>query len=318
MNSTHAVARLGWAIVMVVAAITLTQLIGWSGFSILAVAQSLTPYLGMLLVPIGVVALWRRHFMLAAAAGLIGLLVLVMAAPLAFPDPQADVAPSAEGLTVASANLLYKNDRVQDVSPIIERLDADIIVFQEYTEAHQTALKDTTLASTYPFHVDLPGRGATGIAVWSRHRLVVSPPLGTFVRSLDVVIDGPDGEVRLVSVHMPTPVAHFGDWRSDLDTAARIGREADSANDPTLLIGDLNTSYWHPDFRRLLDAGFVDAHIATGQGFSASWPTTWFIPPFVRLDHALTAGGLVSTEIDDFEIPGSDHRGLVVTVAPAR
>jgi hypothetical protein len=38
----------------------------------------------------------------------------------------------------------------------------------------------------------------------------------------------------------------------------------------------------------------------------------------VRLDHALTAGGLVSTDVDDFHVPGSDHRGLVVTVAPAR
>jgi hypothetical protein len=38
----------------------------------------------------------------------------------------------------------------------------------------------------------------------------------------------------------------------------------------------------------------------------------------VRLDHALTVGGLVSADVVDFEIPGSDHRGLMVTVAPAR
>ena len=83
-----------------------------------------------------------------------------------------------------------------------------------------------------------------------------------------------------------------------------------------MVVGDLNSSYWHPDFRDLLDAGFVDAHIANGKGFSASWPTDMIGPAFVRLDHALTTGGLVSTDVADFEIPGSDHRGFVVTVAP--
>jgi endonuclease/exonuclease/phosphatase (EEP) superfamily protein YafD len=113
---------------------------------------------------------------------------------------------------------------------------------------------------------------------------------------------------------VPTPLISFENWQRDLATAARIGSDATS---PTLVIGDLNASYWHPDFRELLDAGLVDAHIAQGQGFSSSWPVGRTIPPaFVRLDHALTTAGLVSTDVVDFEIPGSDHRGFVVTVAP--
>ena len=68
----------------------------------------------------------------------------------------------------------------------------------------------------------------------------------------------------------------------------------------------------------MLDAGFVDAHTANGAGFSTSWPTTWPIPPFVRLDHALTTGGLVATDVEDFDVAGSDHLGMVVTVAPTR
>ncbi|MBG7605787.1 MAG: endonuclease/exonuclease/phosphatase family protein, partial [Actinobacteria bacterium] len=71
-------------------------------------------------------------------------------------------------------------------------------------------------------------------------------------------------------------------------------------------------------FRDLLKTKYVDAHIAAGRGFSASWPTGSLIPPFVRLDHALTTAGLVSTDVNDFDIPGSDHRGFVVTVAPTR
>jgi endonuclease/exonuclease/phosphatase (EEP) superfamily protein YafD len=119
----------------------------------------------------------------------------------------------------------------------------------------------------------------------------------------------------VVAMHVPTPLVAFEAWRRDLHTAEQIGRDATG---PTMVIGDFNATYWHPDFRRLLDAGFVDAHTASGQGFSTSWPTDSLVPPFVRLDHALTIGGLVATEVDDFEIPGSDHRGFVVTVSPAR
>ena len=114
-------------------------------------------------------------------------------------------------------------------------------------------------------------------------------------------------------MHMATPFDDFDGWRNDLAIAREVGR---TTTRPTLLIGDLNASYWHPDFRRLLDAGFVDAHAAAGSGFSTSWPTNGVIPPFVRLDHALTTAGLVSTAVDDVDVPGSDHRGMIVSVAP--
>lgn len=153
------------------------------------------------------------------------------------------------------------------------------------------------------------------MGIWSRFPIVEHEPLASFNDSIVLDVAGPDGNVRLVAMHLPTPIVDFIAWRNELATLADIGRGAD---DPTLLIGDLNSTYWHPDFRALLDAGFVDAHIAEGSGFSTSWPTDWRIPPFVQLDHALTAGGLVSTDVDDLDVPGSDHLGLVVTVAPAR
>ena len=145
--------------------------------------------------------------------------------------------------------------------------------------------------------------------------MTVAEPLDTYYHSLDVAVAGPDGDVRIVALHVPTPLVSFEDWQHDLHTVDRIGRDAAT---PTAVIGDLNSSYWHPDFRDLLDVGFVDAHIANGEGFSASWPTDTAVPAFVRLDHALTIAGLVSTDVADFEIPGSDHRGFVVTVAPTR
>ena len=304
-----------WLVVAVVGAVTLTQTFGWAGTRLVAVVQSLTPYLGLLLAPIGVVAVIRGRLALAATCGAIGLGILLLAAPLAVPDDQPPPIAGSTGLRVASVNLLYDNGRIDDVASDLAALAPDVIVFNEYTAEHQRTLRNSPLADAYPYRADRSGLLAGGIAVWSTMPTTVDEPPDTSTYSLDVTVDGPDGPVRVVAMHIPTPIDDFEGWRRDLKTAAEIGR---TATGPTIVVGDLNASYWHPDFRALIDTGFVDAHTADGQGFSTSWPTDWIVPAFVRLDHALTTGGLVSTDVDDFQIPGSDHRGLVVTVAPTR
>lgn len=306
--------RLAWTIVGIVGVVTITQVIGWSGgISLAAVAQTLTPYVGLLLLPICVVGIWRRRYALVTVAAGCGCVLLVLSAPVAFPDDQPDPVAGATGLRVATANLWYENTQITDVADALAQVDADVIIFNEYTAEHQRALTASTLSRAYPYRIDMSGRGATGIALWSKYRSVVNWPRPTHLDSIDATVAGPDGDVRVLAMHMTTPLDNFTAWRDDLALAARIGRQT---AEPLLLIGDLNSSYWHPDFRHLLDAGFVDAHMAAGTGFTSSWPTTMIMPSFVRLDHALTAGGLVSTDVDDFEIPGSDHRGFVVTVAP--
>ena len=308
-------AFVGWSIVVTVGAVLITQVWDWTGFVFVAIVQSLTPYLGLLLLPVALIALWRRRYALATAAVGVGLGVMLLAAPIAVPDSQLEPIADADGLTVASANLLYLNDHVADVIPVLEDLDPDVVVFSEYTREHQAALQDSEFARSYRHRVDAGGRGASRIAVWSRRPVTVHDRPDTHMGSLDLTIAGPDGDVRMIAMHAKSPLSNYDRWQEDLAVATEIGR---SAADPTLLIGDLNSSPWHPNFRRLLDAGFVDAHIAHGKGFSTSWPTTWSIPPFVRLDHALTIAGLVSTDVVDFDVSGSDHRGVMVTVAPAR
>jgi hypothetical protein len=73
-----------------------------------------------------------------------------------------------------------------------------------------------------------------------------------------------------------------------------------------------------PSVPRHPSQGFTDAHTTHGRGFSTSWLTDEWMPAFVRLDHALTGDGLVSTGVEDFTVPGSDHRVFVVSVAPAQ
>jgi endonuclease/exonuclease/phosphatase (EEP) superfamily protein YafD len=306
---------LGWIVVACVGAVIISQTIRLTGFRLIAVTQALTPYLAMLMVPVGLIALSTRRRVMATVCAAIGLGALVLAAPLAFPDGRPAPIAGSVGLRVASVNLLYSNDRMDAVARELQRIDPDVIVFNEYTAEHQAALQAAPLAGAYLYRIDRSGLLAGGIAVWTKASVIVHEHPDTYTYSLDLTVKGPDGDVRIVAMHMPTPLNSFENWERDLGTAAKIGRDATS---PTMVIGDLNSSYWHPDFRRLLDAGLVDAHTALGKGFSTSWPTGKSFPSFVQLDHALTNRGLVATEIHDVAIPGSDHRGFVVTVAPTR
>jgi len=304
-----------WLAVGVTGVVATTQVLGWSGTRLLAAVHALTPYLAIPVVVVVVAAMWRRQLVLATVATAVGVGIAALGTPLAYPDQQPPPIAGSVGLDIVSINLWYQNERVDEIADVLAELDADVIVFSEYTPSHQSVLTSSAVAARYPHRAERNGDRPTGVAVWSRWPLSDNGLLATYHSSYDVTVAGPDGDVRVVAMHMVTPFDDVGGWQRDLAIARTIGGTTDR---PTLLIGDLNSSYWHPGFRQVLDAGFVDAHAAAGSGFSTSWPIDRIVPAFVRLDHALTAGGLVSTAVSDLDVPGSDHRGVLVSVAPAR
>ena len=306
---------IGWATVAVIGGVIVTEAVGWSGTRIVATLQALTPLLALFLVPVAGIAFWQGWYLMAIAAVIVGLGALILMAPLVFRSSPSPPAEEASGLRIALANLLYENGQIDDVAADLAERDLDVIVFNEYTPEHQTGLLASALADGYPHKIDRSEPLAGANAIWSRQPFTIDEPPSTFVPLLDVTLDTAEGPMRIIAVHPRTPVYDFTDWRDDLRTIGQIEVAEDI---PILLIGDFNATYWNPGFRDLLKTKYVDAHIAAGRGFSASWPTDSLIPPFVRLDHALTTAGLVSTGVDDFDIPGSDHRGFVVTVAPTR
>ena len=305
---------LAWIVTAVVGLLVLTQAAGLDGSRLVATAQALTPHLVAVVALPAVVGLWRRWHAVALTSSLVGLGLIVLAIPMVAPPGQPRPVDDATPVRVGAANLLYLNDRIDEVAAALGALDLDVVVLSEFTAEHRAVLDADPLVASFPFREERVGLDAGGVAVWSRFALDVSEPPDTVNYTVDVEVDAPDGAFRLLAVHPPTPVYDFDGWTRDL---AVIGEAAED-DTATLLIGDFNASYWHPAFRDLLARGFVDAHMAAGRGFSASWPTDRSFPPFVRLDHALTDAGLVSIDVEDFDIPGSDHAGLVVSVVPAR
>lgn len=309
----EAVEIAAWVTLVVIGVVMLSEIAQWTGTRTIATLQALTPHLALALVPIAGIAIWRGNLSITAGAGLVGLAALAILAP-AMRGRSSERPVGSNGLRVALVNLLYGNEQINAVAKDLADRDIDVIVFNEYTPEHQAALLASGLANSYPFKVDNSAPFAGGIAIWSRHELTVGTPPATDDPSLNVSAKTPVGRVRIIAVHPRTPIYDFAEWETDLRAIADIDPQDDAA---LLLLGDFNATYWHPGFRRILRSGYVDAHIAAGHPLSASWPTNNLIPRFVRLDHALTAGQLVSSDVEDFDIPGSDHRGFVVTVVPS-
>lgn len=304
---------IGWVAVTVAGLVMLSQAFGWDGFRTMAVVQSLTPYLALAMAPLAVLALVRRRVGLALTAAAIGMGGLALAWPILVVADRPAAAAGADGIRIASVNLYYGNGQIDEVASDLLALDVDVIVFVEYTAEHQRALRASDLGDEFEYQIGRSGPFAEGAAVWSRTPVLAGDHPDTTNHSLDVTVESDDGPIRVLALHTPTPIHDFDGWLDDLRLAGRSGLDGDA---PTAIVGDFNASFWHPSFRELLDEGYTDAHIANGRGLSVSWPMGGILPAFVRLDHALTTDGLVATDVEDFDIAGSDHRGFVVTVAP--
>jgi endonuclease/exonuclease/phosphatase (EEP) superfamily protein YafD len=222
---------------------------------------------------------------------------------------------SATSLSVGHVNLLYENDRLDDAIADLRDVGVDVMAFTEYTPEHAAALLDSELAAEYPYRLDRASGLASGTALWSRYPVRETEGAGTANESLSGVVDVDGTEVRVLVVHPRTPVFNLDGWRHDLADIALTARVTDL---PTVVIGDFNASWWHPEYRQLVrTADLRDAHQATGDVWTATWPTDRWFPAFVRLDHALVTDDVAVRSTGDFGIAGTDHRGITVVIETA-
>ena len=311
--------RLPWLAIAVFAAITPTPWIRRANGRIITVLQSLMPWPPLSAAPVAVAALVMRRRRLAAAGTVVAAAGVAVSLPLVRRRAQPPVADEAQPLTIVHANLLHLNRRVDEISAVLRPLAPDLVTFCEFTPVHASKLQASELAQDYPYRLELPARAGSGTALWSRYPVTSRPTTRTKHHTVVADVDAPGGPVRVIVIHTQSPLVHHGHWLHDLEQLAAL--EVDG---PAVMTGDFNAGWWHPEFRDVLGSKWRDAHVTLGHGLSCSWPTdiwhkvfTWH-PPFVRLDHALVNDGLVVLDVTDFDVPGSDHRGIMVTVAPAR
>jgi endonuclease/exonuclease/phosphatase (EEP) superfamily protein YafD len=280
----------------------------------------LSPYL-MLCAPVSAaLLLWGRHWIPAIAA--VGLTMAMLAVQLPL-YRGSDAARTADvGLRVMSANL---REGRADSSHLVRsaREQADVIAFQELTPQEADRLSEAGLDATFPYRWLEARGGPGGVGMWSRFPIDAPRRIGGYTFAFltaQIRITGVSIDPTVVVAHIAGPWPRpIDDWRRDLnrlpDAMSEISEQAGAG--AVIVAADLNSTTDMRPFRALLRNGYRDAAEQSGAGIKPTFPAGSRLPPFVAIDHVLTRN-CTATSLRALKIPGSDHRGLVVTIAIPR
>jgi endonuclease/exonuclease/phosphatase (EEP) superfamily protein YafD len=274
------------------------------------------PYL-VLGAPLALVVLViGRQWLGAVLAAALTAVLLVPYVPL-----YVATTPPRDGraLMVMTANLRLGLARPDAVVAEVREHRVEVLMLQELTLDEQDRLVAAGLDELLPYRESLPGDGAAGTGLWSRYPLrdVEFPTGYTFAFVVArVAVPGMSPAPTAVALHMAGPVPNAGAWTRDIDRLPETLRSL-AHEGPVLVGGDFNATPDVVQFRNILSLGYRDAADQAGAGITRSFPSDRWYPPLIAIDHVVTRDA-VATSVRTIEIPGSDHRALLVAVTLAR
>jgi endonuclease/exonuclease/phosphatase (EEP) superfamily protein YafD len=277
--------------------------------------MALSPIALLLLV----LARWRVAAALAAA-------VTIGAAVVVGPTYVGSAAEAGgPSLTVLTANVKLGQADADGIVDAARDAGADVVLLQELTPPLRERLGAAGLDELFRHSVVAALPGADGVGLWSRFPLAAEEHHAglTFAAVSARVAMGEGGPTPTVlTVHAAGPWPQSADdWVRDMaklpGLLRNVAAEADEHGSTVLVGGDFNATWGNSQFRNLLRGGYRDAAEQLGAPFTATFPSGYAVPPLIGIDHLLVRQASPQ-QLDTVEIPGSDHRGVVVHVAVAR
>jgi endonuclease/exonuclease/phosphatase (EEP) superfamily protein YafD len=220
-------------------------------------------------------------------------------------------------ITVLQANIAVGQADADSVVSVVVEERVDILTVSELTVPALHRLQTAGLQAELPYWVLDPRGGGAGGGIWSRFPLsdYTAYPQFTHAAMSATATTSPGSAVRVTTVH---PVAPWPEptqtWSDELSMLAGMTGELTAFDGPVLIAGDLNATNDNAQFRDLLRDGLVDARRAAGAGLVPTFPADRTVPPFLAIDHVLVEG-VRAEAVKAVDLPGSDHRGLLVILA---
>jgi endonuclease/exonuclease/phosphatase (EEP) superfamily protein YafD len=321
-GQVHRAATIGaWFVALVLGALGLLWLAGITLDPLHAAIQGVTPLLTLPAVLVLVVAIWWRRWLLTGLAVFVLVVQTSIVAPAVLARTSVPAwATHVEHVSIAVANIRFKNPDLEPKARQLLGTDADILIVVELTPAFAQLLDRLGAERRYRYRVSAPHtRGAGGIGLYSKRPLHDAgfQRIGS-MRVPSARIRAGRRDLRIFGLHLRAPATDqaVGVWEDQLGALAH---QADRVRGPTVFAGDLNATRFHPELARLLDHDLSDAHEAMGLPFAGSWPSNSgirsLLGPVMQLDHALVTDDVAVTGLEQLDAAGSDHRGFVVTLA---
>ena len=250
-----------------------------------------------------------RRYRYAGTLLLVSILNVSLVLPWYYDTTENDAGTDLELLLV---NVLSTNIEYDRLFDLLDAEDADIVVLLEVSPDWLVALD--ALRSTYPWSYAEARDGNFGIALFSRLPIksvnhVDSPPFGYPTINASLTIGGES--LHLVATHPMIPVGRrmYEARNEQLESLpGLLGKPAGA----TILLGDLNTAMWEPNYRSLeYSTGLKNAR--RGFGIVPTWPT--FLPfAMIPIDHVLVSHEIGVKGVRTGQRIGSDHLPLIVTL----
>jgi endonuclease/exonuclease/phosphatase family metal-dependent hydrolase len=193
---------------------------------------------------------------------------------------------------------------------------ADVVILVETTPAALNALKRQGWDKRFPYSLGDPRDGSfSNTAVYSRFPLSRSAAIGdtSFQQWVTTVRIPRVGSIRLLAVHPCNPYCGGDRWSAD----HRVVRKAviDNVDHPLVVAGDFNAVDDHGPMQALQRAGLKSATDVAGAGWLPTYPANRPFPPLLPIDHIMINKDLTATSVTSFTVSGTDHRGLLATLA---
>jgi endonuclease/exonuclease/phosphatase (EEP) superfamily protein YafD len=268
--------------------------------------------LGCLLVVL--VRAKRRLVLTVITMGVVALTALHLAwlAPLFINDHRAATTPR---FRLMSLNMF---NGAADSREVAERAaKADVVILVEATPDALTALKPFGWDDRFRYSLGDPKDGDFNTAVYSRFPLSHSTPIGgmSFQQWVTTVRVPKVGSLRLMAVHPCNPYCGGDRWTAEHEMLRDIVIE--NLDQPLVVAGDFNAVDDHGPMQELRRLGLESATDVAGAGWLPTYPADRPLPPLLPIDHVMINKELTATSVTSFAISGTDHRGLVATLAGA-
>lgn len=332
--------RVGWWGVSTVLALVAVSLC--AGASLLAVARfgdsvhrreielvSFTP-LGLPLALVGLLAagiLGARHGRVVTVLAMVpsAALVVLHASWLA-PLYVGSVPDAGDGSRLVVMTQNFESGDAGEVAALVEEHGVDVLVLTDAPPDQVEAITRTGVGIALR-HTTLDD--GTGSVVWSRYPITSSTFISDGGDSRVVTLDVPQlGELDLIALHPSPPYQEGGDtWVSDWSQVVDFVSDTYGATveGNVVVAGDFNATGDHPPVRALHDMGLRDSAEQLNRGWLPTWPANGLerragvhVPLLLSLDHLLTSGALVPTELLVTDAAGGDHRAVIATLAAGR
>ncbi|WP_423462604.1 endonuclease/exonuclease/phosphatase family protein [Promicromonospora sp. MS192] len=275
-----------------------------------------TPWAALVTLPLLVIALFSRRWVLTVllAVSLAGF--VYWTAPFFVPPPASAPADPADAGTVRvmTLNAHLGQADAESVVDLVESQHVEALTILELTPDLEEALTEAGLDELLPHSFTVPAPdGPGGSGLWSSTPLSRPEQLrGTSFAMPSALVDVGGTDVRLTAVHPYPPLPEeTATWRTEL---VELTEQARSDRTPQILAGDFNATYDHATFRDLLGSRFADATREWGAGPVVTWPEGSRVPPLFALDHVVVERDMPVSDVVPMDVPGTDHRALLATV----